>query len=1107
MKKLRIYVYFLWLVTLLSAAKGFAADPAFTYQGRIIKPDGLPLQAAQVEFTLSIEGPASLAKPCLMYTEKFTADMSSGDGGFSLLVGRGQRTDDSNFALAKIFSNSLIYPVLPQCENGYVKQIGDALYLKVSFNTGSGAQTLIPLEITHTPYSLETANVAGVPSEQVLRVDNAVAAAPMSNTNYSLNLTDFTDLLAIINGTSTKYMKSTGSSNLGLIGGINNTSQITLTAPSSNFTSYQLSLPTSTGTNGQVLTSNGSGGTIWATPASAPITDINVSPPLILANNGTLRTISIEHADGSKQGVLSAADWNAFNNKISSQWTTSGSNISYSAGNVGIGTTVPGSTIDITGTFNLTDSSPALPNPGSSGSATALTTNATVAPTSDYTSAAGGYQWFFGQKNSVSVPSTTTATDLTRLYLTGFQESVSYASSAPITQIIAGTFTATAGTSGAVNNLIALSNSASITNSNSANVSATGVSGAVSVTGNSGSTGTLTSATGVNASVSIQSGNASNTFNIGNAYGVRSGVGVLNTASASITNAYGLYVDNGWSLGTPGGTITNQYGLYINDQTRGTTSKYNIYSAGQNGINYFGGNVGIGTTAPGSKLDVIGKSTLDHVVLNPRSWTYTGNNLLTLVPNSGNGTLAGSVAITQGSSTVTGTGTAFTTSFVVGDIIRPGSSCWEQRVISSIASDTSLTVETPFTCATGSYGYISFPTPFRLMSGNTANFLIDQAGGISSAGSMRLGGGVSIGSSYRSVNPPTDGMIIQGKLGIGTTSPSSSLHISSGTSPWLFLQTTNTSSSPSFNFLTSDGSSVSSITAFTGGSGQLEINNSMTGPLTLKTASSERMRIDGAGKVGIGTTSPTQALDVNGTVRMRSNLEMSSSNAYIGFNRNIAGGGTSYDASYNWAVGQDSNTPYGIYFRSYFIGGGLASTALYVHPNGFVGVGMAPSSYNLQVNGNVGATSAFVNYSDQRLKKNIATIPNALAKINEIRGVTYEWQKEENPEMKLSERQELGVVAQEVENIFPQVVSEDVKTGIKSVAYSMLIAPLIEAVKELYEKLVVVEKLQKEQKVENNEAILNLIAENRDLKLINAKQDKQIKDLEARLEKIERKSH
>lgn len=88
-------------------------------------------------------------------------------------------------------------------------------------------------------------------------------------------------------------------------------------------------------------------------------------------------------------------------------------------------------------------------------------------------------------------------------------------------------------------------------------------------------------------------------------------------------------------------------------------------------------------------------------------------------------------------------------------------------------------------------------------------------------------------------------------------------------------------------------------------------------------------------------------------------------------------------------------------------------------------------------------------YSDERLKTNIKTIDNALGKVNGMRGVTFE--REGKPS--------LGVVAQEVEKVVPEVVNtEEDEMGTKSVAYGNLTGLLIQAVKELSDKVNNLEK-------------------------------------------------
>ena len=83
-------------------------------------------------------------------------------------------------------------------------------------------------------------------------------------------------------------------------------------------------------------------------------------------------------------------------------------------------------------------------------------------------------------------------------------------------------------------------------------------------------------------------------------------------------------------------------------------------------------------------------------------------------------------------------------------------------------------------------------------------------------------------------------------------------------------------------------------------------------------------------------------------------------------------------------------------------------------------------------------------YSDERLKDNIETIENGLDKVEQLRGVTYT----------RDEKESIGVIAQEVEKILPEIVlTADDEMGTKSVDYGRLTAVLIEAVKDLSVKV------------------------------------------------------
>ena len=83
--------------------------------------------------------------------------------------------------------------------------------------------------------------------------------------------------------------------------------------------------------------------------------------------------------------------------------------------------------------------------------------------------------------------------------------------------------------------------------------------------------------------------------------------------------------------------------------------------------------------------------------------------------------------------------------------------------------------------------------------------------------------------------------------------------------------------------------------------------------------------------------------------------------------------------------------------------------------------------------------------SDVAKKENIQTISGALESIDELRGVTYNLKADE------SKKIHHGVVAQEIEKIFPDMVAGE--EGNKSVSYMEIIGVLVEAVKDLKKRV------------------------------------------------------
>lgn len=135
------------------------------------------------------------------------------------------------------------------------------------------------------------------------------------------------------------------------------------------------------------------------------------------------------------------------------------------------------------------------------------------------------------------------------------------------------------------------------------------------------------------------------------------------------------------------------------------------------------------------------------------------------------------------------------------------------------------------------------------------------------------------------------------------------------------------------------------------------------------------------------------------------------------------------------------------------------NSILFMQDNGMMGINNTAPGYHLHVNGRI-KSNGVNETSDVRLKTDIEKLTTVLEKVLLLQGVSYRMRNDEcvmsNDINKSSHnlktqnsksRKEIGLIAQEVEKFFPELVDTDDK-GYKSIEYSRVVALLIEAIKE-----------------------------------------------------------
>ena len=215
--------------------------------------------------------------------------------------------------------------------------------------------------------------------------------------------------------------------------------------------------------------------------------------------------------------------------------------------------------------------------------------------------------------------------------------------------------------------------------------------------------------------------------------------------------------------------------------------------------------------------------------------------------------------------------------------------------------------------------------------------------------------------------------------------------------------------------------------------------------------------LKGNGRVGIKNTSPLYELHVgNGNISAinGSNTRMVVSDndnaqraAVLGLAKTSSGARVEAQLEANGSstagpsviIGSVSNHP--LYIRTGNI------TRMTLTTSGDLGIGTSSPSSRLEVAGDVTATCGVLTCSDARYKRIDAPLEKTLEALEHLQGIYFYWDRDGFPEKQFSEGRQIGVIAQELERYFPELVHTD-QEGYKTVDYPKLSAVLIQGIKE-----------------------------------------------------------
>jgi hypothetical protein len=209
-----------------------------------------------------------------------------------------------------------------------------------------------------------------------------------------------------------------------------------------------------------------------------------------------------------------------------------------------------------------------------------------------------------------------------------------------------------------------------------------------------------------------------------------------------------------------------------------------------------------------------------------------------------------------------------------------------------------------------------------------------------------------------------------------------------------------------------------------------------------------RLLLTRNGNVGIGTTAPQRKLEVGESDVAGISFE--------GFTTSPNAGAIRFGDNTGWKlhIGRSREAVRGA------LNSGTSGVLMTIQDNGNVGIGTTDPAARLHVRGNVLANN-IPSPSDTRLKTNVMLLTNVLEKLDRIHGVSFEWNALSESLGCTPGGKGIGVMAQEVEAVFPELVTTWGEEAYKAIDYGRLAAVLVEAIKELQaENAVLTQRLE-----------------------------------------------